>query len=333
MHDHPVITATAPNGLVLPVIDLTNPVFAVADDAGSIARMREAVTTEQRKNSRLPAFITRFLIRQAAKRSALLRAVFQSERGYLDSITTYVFKLGIAHLPPGYDSATDKRVAGSPHVTLVRLRMQQVATLLAKALEAPLAAERSAPLHLINIAGGPALDSLNTLTLLKRAHGDLLQRPIVVDVLDANAEGPAFGANALKALQQPGAPLAGLAIDFRRQTYDWNDPSALITLLARLKDAGAIVAASSEGGLFEYGEDDAIVGNLKAFAAGGVDIVAGSVTANSAMRKRMIAMAPGFKLHPRGLEGIAPLVAQGGYTVAESLDSVISHQVLLRLRR
>ena len=90
-----------------------------------------------------------------------------------------------------------------------------------------------------------------------------------------------------------------------------------------------IVAASSEGGLFEYGTDDAVVANLTALARAGVPIVAGSVTSSSEMRKRMIAQA-GFRLFARGLEGFAPLAERGGYAIAESRPAIVSEQVLLR---
>ena len=71
-------------------------------------------------------------------------------------------------------------------------------------------------------------------------------------MLDAQTEGPTFGANALMALQADGAPLQGLAIEFRQQPYDWNDTAALRRLASELIAKGAIVAVSSEGGLFEY---------------------------------------------------------------------------------
>jgi len=186
-------------------------------------------------------------------------------------------KLGADHLPPGFDSPVDRKVATAPHMALVRLRMQQIARLLAEALLAPLARAPDAPLHLVNIAGGPALDSINALIILARAHAMLIRRPIAIHVFDARQDGP------------------------------------------------------SEGGLFEYGTDDAVVTNLSALARGGVPIVAGSVTSSSELRKRMIAQAR-FRLFPRGLEGFAPLAERSGYVIAESRTAVVSEQVLLRPR-
>jgi hypothetical protein len=108
-------------------------------------------------------------------------------------------------------------------------------------------------------------------------------------------------------------------------------PRRLVRLLAGLVARGAIIAASSEGGLFEYGTDDAVVANLTALARAGVPIVAGSVTSSSEVRKRMIAQTR-FRIFARGLEGFAPLAERSGYAIGESRTAVVSEQVLLRPR-
>ena len=58
----------------------------------------------------------------------------------------------------------------------------------------------------------------------------------------------------------------------RHNAYDWNDPAPLVRLLAGLTGRGGIIAASSEGGLFEYGTDDAVIANLAALGRAGVAI-------------------------------------------------------------
>lgn len=218
-----------------------------------------------------------------------------------------MLKLGADHLPPGFDGPVDRKVAAAPHMAHLRLRMQQIAQLLAKALLTPLADAPEAPLHLINIAGGPALDSINALIMLARTHLMLSRRPIANHVFDARKEGPIFGARAILALTEPGGPLYGLEVQFQHHAYDWNNISPLARLLDGLAARGAIIAASSEGGMFEYGTDDTVVANLTALARANVPIVAGSVTSSSAVRKRMIAQTR-FRLFARGLEGTAPLV-------------------------
>ena len=135
-----VFAATA-DGLRLPVIDVTHPAFAVADDPASVAARRDAFLAWDRRNRRMPWIVTRLLMRLAARRSRLLRKILASDNEYLDSISTYMFKLGPDHLPPGFDGPVDRKVAAAPHMALVRLRMQQIARLLAEALLAPLADE------------------------------------------------------------------------------------------------------------------------------------------------------------------------------------------------
>jgi hypothetical protein len=329
--DSAVVFATTADGLRLPVIDVTHPAFAIPDDPASLAARRDAFLAWDRRNRRMPAIVTRLLMRLAARRSRLLRKIVASNSEYLDSITTYMFKLGADQLPPGFDGPVDRKVAAAPHVTLVRLRMQQIARLLAEALPAPLADAPDAPLHLVNIAGGPALDSINALIMLARTHASMIHRPIAIHVFDAQQDGPTFGARALLALSAPGQPLHGLEVQFRHHAYDWNDTAPLARLLADLAARGAIMAASSEGGLFEYGSDDAIVANLAALARAGVPFVAGSVTSASEARRRMLAQAR-FRLFARGLEGFAPLAERSGYAIAESRTAVVSEQVLLRPR-
>jgi hypothetical protein len=328
---HIIAFATTADGLRLPVMDVTHPAFAVPDDPASLAARRDAFEAWYRRNRRMPRIIMRLLMRRAARRSPLLRKMLASDNEYLDSISTYMLKLGADHLPPGFDGPVDRKVATAPHVALIRLRMQQIAKLLAEALLAPLADAPHAPLHLVNIAGGPALDSINALIMLARAHATLIHRPIAIHVFDAQQEGPTFGARALLALSPPGGPLHGLDVQFQHHAYDWHDTAPLARWLAGLAARGAIIAASSEGGLFEYGTDDAVVANLTALARVGVPIVAGSVTSSSEERKQVIAQTR-LRLFARGLEGFAPLAERSGYAIAESRTAVVSEQVLLRPR-
>jgi hypothetical protein len=326
-----IVFATTADGLRLPVIDVTHPAFAVPDDPASLAARRDAFLAWDARNRRMPRIVTRLLMRLAARRSPLLRKMLAPDNEYLDSISTYMLKLGADHLPPGFDGSMDRKVAAAPHVALLRLRMQQIARLLADALLAPLADAPDAPLQFVNIAGGPALDSMNALIMLAHSRATLMHRPIAIHVLDAQQDGPTFGARALLALTAPGGPLHGLEVQFQHHGYDWNDTAPLAQLLAGLASRGAIIAASSEGGLFDYGTDDAVVANLTVLARASVPIVTGSVTSSSEVRKQMIAQTR-LRLFARGLEGMAPLAERSGYAIAESRTAVVSEQVLLRPR-
>jgi hypothetical protein len=267
------------------------------------------------------------MLKGAAKRSLLVRAISNPDATYLDGLSTYVMKLGADSLPPPYNSPVDLRVAASPHLTLLRLRTQQVARLVADGLIAHLESSATAPMHLINIGGGPAIDSMNTLLLLNRNQRHLLQRPIVIHVLDLDEAGPFFGMNALTALKAEGAPLAGLDISLNHRRYNWDEPAALKSLVGELVAAGAVIAASSEGGLFEYGSDTAVVANLAALRPG-ARVVAGSVTSADESQRRRLTMTK-FKLIPRGIEGFRPLAARGGFAVAKAETAQLSDQVLL----
>ena len=321
-----LLYAATRDGHLLPVIDVTNPRFAVPDDPESVGMLIEASANEELGYRRVPKFIMRLMMKAAARRSLLVRAIFNPSTTYLDGLSTYVMKLGADNLPPPYNEPTDLRIAASPSMILLRLRTQQVARLIADGLVAHLDGN-AAPLHLINIGGGPAIDSLNTLLLLNQRERGLLRRPIVIHVLDLDEAGPFFGMNALTALKAEGAPLAGLDVSFDRRQYNWDEPAALKSLVDEFVAAGAVIAASSEGGLFEYGSDDAIVANLQALRAG-TGLVAGSVTSADKSRRRTIT-ASKFKLIPRGLEGFAPLAARGGFAIAKAETAQLSDQVLL----
>src|ERR1700683_1396724 len=88
-----IVFATTADGLKLPVIDVTHPAFAVPDDPASLAVRRDTFVAWDRRNRRVPAFVTRLLMRRAARRSRLLQRIVASNDGYLDSITTYMVKL------------------------------------------------------------------------------------------------------------------------------------------------------------------------------------------------------------------------------------------------
>src|SRR5262249_5709563 len=151
-------------------------------------------------------------------------------------------------------------------------------------LTADLPAADRTPLHLINVGGGPALDSVNALIMLRRARAKLLDRSVVIHVLDSAEDGPFFGARALNALKAAGRPLHGLDITGQHLRYDWNAPAMLKDLVTALTSAGGRVAASSEGALFEYGSDDAVIANLLALRGDGSGVTGASLVAGSVTR-------------------------------------------------
>jgi hypothetical protein len=230
-----------------------------------------------------------------------------------------------------FNTDLDRRLAASPGAISMRLRLQQLAKMLAGGLQGELAAHPAVPLHLVIIGGGTAIDSLNTLILLRKsAPAALADRPLTIHVLDPDFEGPEFGARALKALSADNGPLAGLNVRFVHVPYNWKDPSALGSLVRELSASDTIIAVSTEGALFEYGDDSTVVSNLQALRSGrNVVLVGGTVTRPDPLTREFMTTSR-FKLVPREADEFAALVKRAGFTVAQMESALLSNQVLLR---
>ncbi|HVY30191.1 MAG TPA: hypothetical protein VHB79_26725 [Polyangiaceae bacterium] len=324
--------AVTDDGLELPVVDVSHPSFALALDAEAQQKLCRRFMAEQERFRKLPRWIGMALMRFVLRGSRLARGLRRADGTFLDGMTTYLFKLGPNNLGP-YAVPIDRRLVSSLPAVSMRLRLSDMAQLLADGLAPRLSAERSRPLHLLNIAGGPAVDSLNALLLLEREHAGLLAgREVRLRVLDGDEQGPTFGARALAALQRSGAPLAAVKATFEHVPYDWSTPEGeLARVLHEAEQAGAIVAVSSEGGLFEYGSDEHILANLRVLA-GAHDselFAVGSVTRNDELMK-FVKQTSNAATIPRGLATFRALVAQAGFRIAQCIERPMSDQVVLR---
>jgi hypothetical protein len=329
--DIEVLHVTWPYGshvLEIPIVDVTSPAFALDDNATTKATLQELYEVEEQRQAKVPGIIRALTLRLGARQSKLLHGLVHAKSDHLGGLHTYLMKLGADNLPTGFDAPIDLKIAATPHAISMRLRLQQCAMLLAEGLQNALAQSPSQPLHLLNIAGGTAMDSLNALILLRRKDPALLRRPIKIFVLDIDPIAHGFGARAASVLTSPGHVLSGLALDFEHQSYDWNDTHALVDLVHQSLESHAILAASSEGGLFEYGTDSALVENLQALAAS-VEVIVGSVTGSDAVRRASIKRAH-FKLVPRGVEGIRPLAEKAGLELTRFEHTPLSDQVVFR---
>ena len=314
------------NGLELPVVDVTNPEFALSVGPAEQREMVETYTRRQRPFQLLPRWLRRWMFQKMAQRSILARALMTKGR-YLGGLDTYLFKLGPDNLGTVTNDAIDRRIAESPPVLSLRLRLQDVAELLADFLAPALLKALDRPLYLLNIAGGPTMDSLNALILLNRRDSRHLNgRRIVIQVLDLDSAGPAFGARALAALSAPRGPLHGLQIEFRHSPYDWSRPEELAPVLDALRAENAVWATSSEGGLFDYGSDADVIANLKRLAE--ASVVVGSVTRADALMQEMQRDST-MPLVMRGHAAFATLAAQAGWSVARVVERIVSDQVAL----
>ena len=322
--------AVTDDGLELPVVDVTHPAFACELTTEDEARLVERFLAEQRRFARMPMWLRQAMLRFFLRGSRIARGLRQAEGTFLDSMTTYLFKLGPKNLG-SYAVPVDRKILRSLPAISVRLRVKDVARFLADGLAPRLSADASRPLCFINIAGGPAIDSVNALILLRRERPELLRgRRIVLCVLDGDDRGPGFGARAVAALQEPGAPLDGVDVRFEHRRYDWSDTATLTSALADAARDDAIVAASSEGGLFEYGSDLDIVANLRALAAAPAagTFMVGSVTRDDETI-RTLKLTSTAATKPRGLPRFSELAGSAGWSVSRSVARPLSDQVLL----
>jgi len=324
--------AVSPEGLELPVIDVTHPAFELRlSDEELSSRVAEAIRELDRRE-RAPAFMRRLFLRFFLRDSILARGIAGSRGSYMGGMSTYLLKLGPDNLDESYAKQIDRKIAASLPCLSARLRLQATAELIAEELAGALAAAPGRALHLVNIAGGPAADSLNALIILRKRRPALFEgRRVVVQVLDRDDRGPAFGSRALAALRQTGSPLHGVDAEFRYLPYDWSEPSALARLLSTIDRTEALVAGSSEGGLFEYGSDAQIVEALRDFRAATASEASftGSLSRTDGYASCFNA-AGGAAIRFRSPEAFAKLVRQAGWTIARTVECPLSLVVCLK---
>jgi len=257
-----VFYAVWEDGLELPVLDVTHPAFRVNSESEELEAQARDWTQKQNRAGFLGRVFNRYVLPQVLSRSTIGRGLIAANGTHLDALTTYLLKLGPKAL--GNYSDLDRRISGSIAGTLLRVRVQDLASAQARALSPLLADDGTRPLHLLNVAGGPANDSLNTLLLLNRDNPDLLlRRKSTIHLLDLDANGSRFAANALAAWQTDGAPLHGVQVELKTSSFDWSQAASLDTVFESIA-RDAVVLVTSEGGLFDYGADADILTTLSA---------------------------------------------------------------------
>jgi hypothetical protein len=327
-----VCYAVADDGLELPVIDVTHPAFAFELGKDEVSSLIDRFVLSLQAATRLPPGAMAAM----AQKSRLMRGLVAGDGGYTPGMVTYLNKLGPDNLGEGYATPMDRQWAAGLTPLTFRWRMRDVAQLLAEGLIPALQARRDGPLRLINIGGGPGADSWNALILLQKEHAQLLAgREITIHILDVDAEGPHFGERALAALVA-GGPLAGVDAKMAYVPYDWAEPDQLRELLEGIDAPQAVVAVSSEGGLFEYASDDQITANLAALETGtpGDTVVVGPVVRDgTTLDPRLCATehVPGRPpVRYMGLIAFANLACRSGWRIARTLDGPVHQVVCLR---
>ena len=328
-----VCYAMSDDGLELPVIDITHPAFAFELSEADLSALIDRFVLSLEATAKLPPGA----LAAMAQKSRLLAGLVAADGGCTSGMVTYLNKIGPDNLG-GWATPAERQWAASLTPLTFRWRMRDVARLLADSVAPALTAQPNAPLHLINIAGGAAADSWNALILLHKEHPELLAgRAVKIFVLDADATGPHFGVRALAALTAPDAPLADVDATLEHIPYDWADPQPLAALIDRSRAQHAVVAVSSEGGLFEYATDAQIAANLRVLHDCAPDdcAVVGPVVRDATTlddRLKSSEQTPGRPgIRYLGLVKFAELAAQGGWRIECRADGPM-HQVV-RLRK
>ena len=188
-----VCYAVTEDGVELPVVDVTHPAFALDLSDSEQGGLVQGFMNESIPFASCPKPLRNLLLRILLRGSVLAQGIREAEGGFMSWLHTYLLKLGPEMLGSAYAKPIDRKIAAAFPAMSVRLRLQDVAHLMAETLLPALEAAPSGPLHFLNIAGGPAVDTLNALVLLTRqAPGILDHRSVTITVLDIDDAGPAF---------------------------------------------------------------------------------------------------------------------------------------------
>lgn len=312
------------DGVHLPVLDVTHPAFSASVTEQEMGAMERQYLDEASRFQEMPA-----AMREVLRQSALGSALMASAGTFLAGMPTYLLKLGPESLGPDA-TAIDQRIAASFPAVCARLRLRDMAELMAEGIAAA-ALEQLRPMCFVNIGGGTAADSWNALILLRTRYPQLLEgRKIALGILDPDTEGPAFGARAIEALGGSDGALNGLDVKVRHFAESWAETDKIAEAMKTLRAADALCAVSSEGALFEYGSDDEIVEALKVLhkETAGDAIVVGSVTREGECTSASQG-AVRAAMRPRTMEIFAGLAEQGGWRVQKVIERPFTYHVLM----
>jgi hypothetical protein len=244
-------------------------------------------------------------------------------------------KLGPDNLGAAYSRKFDKIIAASVPNFFLRKRLQEIARLIAEALN-PMLTESPRPnLHFLNIASGPCSDSINALIILNKQFPNLLKNvSIKIHALDLQSQAPAFGARALENLKNPEAPLHGLNISLNYVAYNWANPDRLREYIKKTELKDSIIAVSSEGGLFNYGTDEEIIANLTVLneLPSQAIVLFGTLTPAEGIAVSFAPLTGNTNTIRRTIRGFKEIVDRTPWTVKESHDNGMNYIFELRRR-
>jgi hypothetical protein len=186
-----VYYAVTRDGVELPVVDVTHPAFALSITDSEQRDQVEKFLRQGVPLAILPKPLRELALRFLLRQSILAQGIQRARSTFMSGMQTYLLKLGPEMLGSAYTKPIDRQIAAALPSFCVRL--QDIAQLMADTLFPLMRANPDRPLRFVNIAGGPAIDSLNALILLNQP-GILDQRNVAIDVFDLDDAGPAFSA-------------------------------------------------------------------------------------------------------------------------------------------
>jgi hypothetical protein len=314
--------AFTPDGIELPVLDITHPCFVSCTDEETLKKLLPYVEKNAEENAekfnKLPAFIKGLFINHSFAVAELLQVDRQNE--FASGITTIMMKLGPKLIGKGKKRFLDRQMTKGFGALVIRMRARDISKCQAEALIPLLSKSPRKDLCFINIAGGAASDSINALFLIQNSDTALLKnRKIEINILDIDSFGPSFAERSIIALKAPGRRFNELNISIRHIHYDWNYTDKLIELLAERKEC--IQVCSSEGGLFEYCSDEVIIRNLDALFSHTNDNIVIAGTLLHDVKKidagMLAALKISTKFRPRllGIEGLKSLTEHKNWKI------------------
>jgi hypothetical protein len=218
-------------GIELPVLDITHPLFISSINEESIPDLQRE---SAQKAMSLKAMPDSYRIKLFDK-SYIYGEYFYTDLNahYLSGISTYLLKLGPQLIGGGEERIFDRMAAQGITAIALRMRVRDMCLQQANVLIHQLSESPQKRLSFINIAGGAASDSINTLILILKEKRTLLQnRKIEINVLEVDIYGPHFAAESIEALKRPQCPFEGLDISFNHIESNWTDTKELIQLLS-----------------------------------------------------------------------------------------------------
>lgn len=149
-----VFYAFTRDGVELPVVDVTDPAFAISITDSEQHAMVERFLQDGIPLAKLPKPLRELALRFLLRQSVLAQGIDQARGSFMSGMQTYLLKLGPEMLGSAYAKPIDRQIAGTLPSFCVRLRLQDMAELMAETLLPLLSEAPIRPLRFVNIAGG-----------------------------------------------------------------------------------------------------------------------------------------------------------------------------------